>query len=166
MTSTQLHSPSPFKILALLAILGLSTPLLATSKPESIQGSQMPPENNMTLAPCPKSPNCVNSVYFQDKRHYILPLAIRPKEDQSKMDTLLEVINSFDRIKVIKVEGNYLKVEFKSRLFGFVDDVEFLIHDSHTDVRSASRIGYSDFGANRRRVEKIREGLKEFSAEQ
>jgi hypothetical protein len=52
---------------------------------------------------------------------------------------------------------DYLHVEFKSKLMGFVDDVEFYFPDSAViHMRSASRVGYSDFGVNRRRLEKIR----------
>jgi len=52
----------------------------------------------------------------------------------------------------------YLHVEFRSTLFRFVDDVEFVIDEPQglIHIRSASRVGYSDLGANRKRMEKIR----------
>ncbi len=55
-------------------------------------------------------------------------------------------------------EEAYWHVEFRSRVFRFVDDVEFLFGPAgrQIHVRSASRVGYSDFGANRRRIEEIR----------
>jgi uncharacterized protein (DUF1499 family) len=58
-------------------------------------------------------------------------------------------------------EPSYIHAEFSSRFFKFVDDVEFILDgDAHRiDYRSASRIGYYDFGANRRRLEKIRSRL-------
>ncbi|MFK7778444.1 MAG: DUF1499 domain-containing protein, partial [Gimesia sp.] len=48
--------------------------------------------------------------------------------------------------------------EFRSLCFRFVDDVEFLIDSGQNmiQVRSASRVGHSDFGANRKRIESIR----------
>ena len=51
-----------------------------------------------------------------------------------------------------------MRAEFKSRFMGYVDDVEFLYDELEniSHVRSASRVGYTDLGANRRRVEKIR----------
>jgi len=55
-------------------------------------------------------------------------------------------------------EGMYWHIEFRSRVFGFVDDVEFLFDATARliHVRSASRVGHSDLGVNRARVEKIR----------
>jgi uncharacterized protein (DUF1499 family) len=55
-------------------------------------------------------------------------------------------------------QGNYLHVEMRSLMFRFVDDVEFSLAASAglIHVRSASRVGYSDFGVNRKRVERIR----------
>jgi uncharacterized protein (DUF1499 family) len=69
------------------------------------------------------------------------------------------VIEAMPRTKLIRVTPEYLHVEFKSAVFGFVDDVEFAIGESPgvIHVRSASRLGYWDMGANRRRVERIRE---------
>jgi uncharacterized protein (DUF1499 family) len=48
-------------------------------------------------------------------------------------------------------------VEFRSALFRFVDDVEFVLDDSARVIhfRSASRAGYYDFGVNRRRMQEI-----------
>ena len=71
---------------------------------------------------------------------------------------LISVINSMKRSEIVTVDNNYLHATFKSSLFGFVDDVEFSFDDARKiiDVRSASRMGYYDFRANRRRVEEIR----------
>ena len=73
---------------------------------------------------------------------------------QSAMTKLVEVIDSMPRSRVISQTENYLYVEFSSLLFRFVDDVEFLIDTKNNkiDFRSASRVGYSDMGANRRRM--------------
>ena len=62
------------------------------------------------------------------------------------------------RATVIKESPHYLHVEFSSLLFRFVDDVEFFLDDMEKliHIRSASRVGYSDLGVNRRRVDKIR----------
>jgi uncharacterized protein (DUF1499 family) len=108
------------------------------------------------LSPCPTSPNCVCS-YDDDKRHSIESLEAH-NDPEADLDRLVQLLEQFPRTKVVTREENYLHVEFTSRLFRFVDDVEFLI-DSEQDtihVRSESRVGYSDFGVNRKRIEQIR----------
>ena len=74
---------------------------------------------------------------------------------------LKKVIESMERTKVIDQTSNYLYAEFKSQLMGFVDDVEFYLDpDANVlHVRSASRLGQSDLGVNRKRVEEIRAKL-------
>jgi len=71
---------------------------------------------------------------------------------------LLAVIDAMPRTAVVEDEGDYLHVTFRSRLFRFVDDVQFVVDDQTKTIRfrSASRLGYSDLGANRRRMERIR----------
>ena len=65
------------------------------------------------------------------------------------------LVNSFPRTRVISISGDYLHAEFRTSIFGFVDDVEFLVDADakKIHIRSASRLGYSDLGANRSRVE-------------
>ena len=111
------------------------------------------------LAPCPGSPNCVSS-QSQDADHHIKPFEYDGALIQAK-ERLLEVIQAMDRVKITAVEDDYVHAEFTSRVFRFVDDVEFYFDRDHKviHVRSASRVGYSDLGANRKRVEKIRQAL-------
>ena len=68
------------------------------------------------------------------------------------------MIKSMKRSEIAIAENNYLHATFTSFLFRFVDDVEFSFDDERKiiDVRSASRMGYFDLGANRRRVEELR----------
>ena len=108
------------------------------------------------LGPCPSSPNCVSS-QSSDDAHRISPLTYSgPAADAMKKLTV--VIQTFPRTSVITVSDSYLYAEFTSTLFRFVDDVEFVIDDDAKviHVRSASRMGYSDLGVNRKRVEEIR----------
>jgi len=113
-----------------------------------------PPQNigvtDNRLAPCPDSPNCVSS-FATDEEHGIEPL-------QASLEQIEEILISMDRTNIVRRDGNYLYAEFTSRLLGFVDDVEFLFdpESAVTQVRSASRLGYSDLGANRSRIENIR----------
>ncbi len=108
------------------------------------------------LAPCPQRPNCVSSLETNPQRH-IPPLRYAGSKDVAYRE-LVGLIESDRRARIIAQESDFLKVEFRSALFGFVDDVEFVFSADQPviDVRSASRVGYYDFGANRRRIESIR----------
>lgn len=113
------------------------------------------------LAACPSSPNCVNS-QSKDTVHKIEPLTFDSTPTQAMAD-LKRVIQNLDRTTIITETENYLYAEFKSKLMGYVDDVEFLLDSSAKviHVRSASRLGQSDLGVNRKRIETIRATLSE-----
>ena len=86
--------------------------------------------------------------------HYIAPLALKG----NAIAAVRKAIESMPRTAVVQVEPGYLYAEFRSKLMGFVDDVEFLADPAKgvVHVRSASRLGRRDFGVNRSRVEKLR----------
>ena len=109
------------------------------------------------LSPCPESPNCVSS-QSSDPSHFVEPLAYSDTQPTAKM-RLVKIIQSMPRSQIISTTDNYIHVEFTSLIFRFVDDVEFLFDGEQKliHVRSASRVGYSDLGANRNRVEAIRQ---------
>ncbi|NEO77090.1 MAG: DUF1499 domain-containing protein [Moorea sp. SIO4G3] len=111
------------------------------------------------LAPCPNTPNCVSS-YSQDAEHGIEPLAYNSTATEA-MAKLKIVIENLERTQILEEKDNYLYAQFTTPLMGFVDDVEFLLDDSAKviHVRSASRLGKSDLGVNRKRVEIIRAEL-------
>lgn len=109
------------------------------------------------LAPCPDSPNCVCS-QAGDARHAIAPLPLHGSPEASRI-RLLEILASEPRVRVVEEQERYLRAEFTSLVFRFVDDVEFLIGERQIDVRSASRLGHSDFGVNRKRIEHLRQRL-------
>jgi uncharacterized protein (DUF1499 family) len=117
--------------------------------------------NNGKLAPCPSSPNCVSS-QSSDPVHAIAPLSFTSTPEQA-IAKLKSVIESLPRAKIITENQDYLYAEFKSALMGFVDDVEFYLDRNANviQVRSASRLGQSDLGVNRQRIETIRAKLKE-----
>jgi uncharacterized protein (DUF1499 family) len=111
------------------------------------------------LMPCPETPNCVSS-QATDKEHFIEPIAFTGTREDAQ-ERLLQILKGSERSKISVVQENYIRVEFTSALFRFVDDVEFYLPRSESGkiiihARSASRIGYSDLGANRSRIEKIR----------
>lgn len=109
------------------------------------------------LTPCPNSPNCVVSQGAQDKEHAVDPIAYSGSQADA-LNRLKAVIAAQPRTAVIEERDDYLYVEFSSRLMGFVDDVEFYFDPAASviQVRSASRLGESDLGVNRKRIEAIR----------
>ena len=111
------------------------------------------------LLACPNSPNCVSS-QSTDAEHKIAPLTYTGDPAKALAD-LKAVISSMPRTKIITAEGNYLYAEFTSALMGYVDDVEFYLNADKglIELRSASRLGQSDLGANRDRIEAIRAQL-------
>jgi uncharacterized protein (DUF1499 family) len=108
------------------------------------------------LAPCPASPNCVSSQSI-DRDHSIEPLRYTGSPGDA-MDRLKKIVIGMKRSRVITETGSYIHAEFTSVLFRFVDDVEFFLDERAAviQVRSSSRIGYSDLGVNRKRIEDIR----------
>jgi uncharacterized protein (DUF1499 family) len=113
------------------------------------------------LAPCPANPNCVSSQEpGADKRVEPLPFS---GPATAAMQRLAAIVRSLPRATVVSATGSYLHAEFRSAVFRFVDDVEFLADEAAgvVHVRSASRLGSSDFGVNRRRVEAIRARWRE-----
>ena len=111
------------------------------------------------LAACPSKPNCVNS-QAEDKAHYISPILAKGSPEKIKTD-ILRVLSDFKEAKIITTDDVYIRAEFTSTLFRFVDDVEFYFpkipsKDQNIYVRSASRVGRSDLGANKKRIENVR----------
>lgn len=104
------------------------------------------------LAACPSAPNCVSSEVGApgDKR-----VASLSASAWGELPSALEEMGG----KVTVQEDAYLAAEFGSSLFGFVDDVEFRLTGTDVQVRSASRVGYSDAGVNAARVADLRERL-------
>ncbi len=116
------------------------------------------------LAPCPNTPNCVSS-QSADAVHKIEPLTYK-STPQEALAQLKQVIQSLPRTKIITETNNYIYAEFTSAIMGFVDDVEFYLDAAAKvfHVRSASRLGKSDLGVNRKRIEAIRAKLQEIES--
>jgi uncharacterized protein (DUF1499 family) len=111
--------------------------------------------NDSRLAPCPASPNCVSSQASAENQR-VEPLRYSGDAAQAQW-RLLAVLKGMERMQVQRADAGYVHAEFRSALFGFVDDVEFHFDPPGAiQVRSASRVGYSDFGVNHKRVETIR----------
>jgi uncharacterized protein (DUF1499 family) len=108
------------------------------------------------LQPCPGAPNCVCST-DRAAPHYVEPLTFIGDPDEA-MSRLKAVLADQTRTRLVAEEADYLHAECTSRLFRFVDDLEFYMDrlEKKIHVRSAARSGWYDFGINRRRVEVIR----------
>jgi uncharacterized protein (DUF1499 family) len=111
---------------------------------------------NGHLAVCPGTPNCVSS-QAMDESHSIASFTYSGDKKEAFL-RLKKIIESEERTQIIAESENYLHAEFTTAIMRFVDDVEFYFPDEPLiHVRSASRVGYSDWGVNRKRVEHLRE---------
>ncbi len=112
------------------------------------------------LAPCPDKPNCVSS-QSTDQTHSVPPFTYTSPQKDAFAD-LKRIVSNMNNASVFEESPTYIRSEFTSTLFRFVDDVEFFFDDTKKiiHIRSSSRIGYTVFGVNRKRVEKIREAWK------
>lgn len=126
--------------------------------------NRLPDDLGMTAGlfkACPTSPNCVSSqAELTDKVHYIAPIPYTG----NRKDAQLAVESYFlkqGNASIVSSQLGYVHLEEKSALIGYIDDVEFYLPESKNviEVRSASRVGYSDMDVNRKRIEKLRDFL-------
>ena len=109
------------------------------------------------LRPCPDSPNCVTS-QGGDLKHGVAPIAYQT--DRAKAyATIRQIVSQEKGATIVAETPDYLHAEFRTKIMKFVDDVEFWFPADQAviHVRSASRLGYSDLGVNRKRVDRIRD---------
>jgi uncharacterized protein (DUF1499 family) len=119
--------------------------------------------DNGHLSSCPASDNCVVS-QDGDSKHAIDPIPYHIDRDAARK-TLLKVLTVVPRTEVIEQTDNYIHALSKSRIFKFIDDVEFYFpaNEPVIHLRSAARLGESDLGVNRRRLEQIRLALRDLN---
>ena len=146
-------------VITLLVIAALLFAVRALIPRFSASVAQGPVERDggRRLADCPESPNCQGSDSGEAERR-VEPLPLKGSADET-MDALVALIGARSDAAVASRDGDYLHATFTSSLVGYIDDVEFLVDESAgiVRIRSASRIGHSDLGANARRVEALRE---------
>jgi len=146
----------------LIATLVVLSPVIAlavlsalATKPKNLGAS------NGLLAPCPNSPNCV-STQNSDSQHTIEAIVFdgSPEDAMRKLKAVLAVI---PRMEIITETESYLHAEATSLIFRFRDDVEFVVdrQENLIHFRSASRVGNSDLGANRKRMKEIRKAFNQ-----
>lgn len=109
------------------------------------------------LPPCPRTPNCVSTQAERPRQHmepipYTGPLS-------AARERMLRVLRSLPRTAIVEEGPEVLRAECRSLIFRFVDDVEVRFDDAAKLIhfRSASRVGRSDFGVNRQRMETVRQ---------
>ncbi|MCK4866158.1 MAG: DUF1499 domain-containing protein [Gammaproteobacteria bacterium] len=117
------------------------------------------------LSKCPDTPNCFNTEIKDHARHYISPI----KTSGNTSDSLSKLKNIVRNMGgIIQVENeNYFSAIFSSSVFGFVDDLEIRIDTKNNviHIRSASRVGRSDMGINKKRIMLIKQSYKKKSIE-
>jgi len=145
------------QIFRLLAISVITMPLFSCSgtRPANLG------IKDGRLSACPASPNCVSSDAADDA-HAVAPFQLVALPEQG-WRAVRNAIGALPRTKIVTASDDYLHAECTSAVFGFVDDLELHLRPAEKliAVRSASRLGYSDLGVNRKRVEGLRLLLRE-----
>lgn len=116
---------------------------------------------NGQLSPCPSTPNCVVS-QGADANHSIAPIPYTGSRENAQ-EVLVKMLNVVPRTEIVNQQAAYIRTKSTSRIMGFVDDTEFYFpaDEPVIHVRSAARLGQSDLGVNRRRLEQIRLALQD-----
>ena len=111
---------------------------------------------NGKLHPCPNKPNCLCSEYQGE--HYIGPLTVNPDDDISKYIAVVKSMHG----ELLSSNDEYLRARFTTAIMRFVDDFELRLDRANMQLhfRSASRVGYSDLGKNRKRIEEFKTRLQ------
>ncbi|MGB3295799.1 MAG: DUF1499 domain-containing protein [Phormidesmis sp.] len=157
---------------ALVVLIGLSGPASALAQTnvavlpglKGVFAGSQPADLGVKdglLTGCPPSPNCVVS-QGADEDHAIAP--IRYSTDRATaQQNLVDILGVVPRTQVIQQQDGYILAESESRLMGFVDDSEFYFPAAEKviQLRAAARLGESDLGVNRRRLEQIRLALED-----
>jgi uncharacterized protein (DUF1499 family) len=143
----------------LIAIASLFIYLSSSDQPLFAFSGSTPTNLGITdgkLATCLTTSNCVSS-QATDPQHYIAPIPYKSSTPEAYTQ-VKQLLESQKRTQIITQTDNYIYATATSHLMGFVDDVEFYFNPETKliDVRSASRIGESDLGVNRQRIEQIR----------
>lgn len=136
--------------------------LAAMVNPSSVEGADSGPVGtDGKLSSCPESPNCVSSDAPKGS-HYVAPFEILGEPAQV-WAVVLRTVSGWPRTRVVEEGPDFVRAECRTPLLRFVDDLELQLRPSAglIAVRSASRVGWSDLGVNRKRVEALRAKLRE-----
>lgn len=149
--------------IALVAAVLALTPVVyfAVLSALAVRPENLGVQRDGKLLPCPNKPNCV-STFAADPEHAMDPIRFEGEPDEA-WKRLRALVEDLPRTTVVADDGRYMHVEFRSLIFRFPDDVEFLL-DRDAELihfRSASRAGYSDLGVNRARLQRIAERMSD-----
>lgn len=111
-------------------------------------------KNSGMFYACPPQPNCVSSTADAGDAQWIAPIDSLAPAPLS-LHALMLSIEAMGG-EVVSLSGSYLHAQFATPWLRFRDDLELLVGEQRIQVRSVSRVGYADFGANRRRIETLR----------
>lgn len=147
------------------AVVGAALALhLATAEGDTMFAGKRPDNLGVKdgrLASCGRRLNCVSSqADAGDAQRYVAPIPFKGTTAEA-IAAARRAVESMARARAVRVEANYLHAEFRSKLMGYVDDVEFTFDATAgvLHVRSASRLGRRDFDVNRERVAALRARL-------
>lgn len=107
---------------------------------------------------CGTLQNCVSTTHDpEDARRYIEPFSFEGDPAEA-LQRLKAIVQQMPRTEIVEQDDHYLHVTFTTLILRFTDDVEFLVEPEGNRIhfRSASRVGKSDLGVNRKRMEQIR----------
>lgn len=139
----------------LVLVLGLRVvmPRFGSSVATGIQSS----DGQSLLGDCPSSPNCQCSEASRESQR-VDRFTINGDADKA-IETLADIVRGQAGMAIVKQDERYLHATATTSLMRYVDDVEFLLSDDggSVQVRSASRLGESDLGANAKRIALLRE---------
>ncbi|MEH6445431.1 MAG: DUF1499 domain-containing protein [Oceanospirillaceae bacterium] len=149
-----------FLIIALIVVFAIILFFIVLGQ-KSQQGAPLGLQNNK-LQTCPDTPNCVSSEENVDPEHFITPMSLVKQTPEQIMEKVNKAVLALNGVVKTR-ESHYLAATFTSSLFRYVDDFEVRFDQEQQLVhfRSASRVGKSDFGANRKRVEAMKKLLQE-----
>ncbi len=124
----------------------------------------MTKEKNMTaagmgeqiLTPCSNKPNCVSSEHKNLNRK-MLPVSYEGMTLEQAKSCLLEVLHSMPRIDIKQDNHHFMQVEYRTQVFEFFHDAEFYFNEKSKKLqfRSSTRIGFADFGSNKRWLQSV-----------
>ncbi|HKJ50170.1 MAG TPA: DUF1499 domain-containing protein [Gammaproteobacteria bacterium] len=153
------------KIAVYMILLAVAIVIALFATARMSRGGQAPGLVDGRLTPCPGEPHCVCSEYPDAAEHFVEPLDITSADAENPGARLRGAIVELGGA-VRSERADYISATFTSSLFGFVDDLEIRIDRQAAKIhfRSSSRIGYSDMGVNRKRVEALKQQFLQSAA--
>ena len=114
------------------------------------------------LAPCPDTPNCICTEYPDDTAHFTQPLSLDAINKEDISHAVQQAIQHTGG-EIINTTENTVTATYTSSIFRYVDDFEVRIDKAAAQlhIRSASRVGRSDLGANIKRVNAFKQAINQ-----